>query len=120
MKHLRYVAWIDAAIAFLDAVLALGVGTGAAIAAWFAWDDGRESDALVLGGLGGGVALMLALGAVLFGLLARRFAAGRWRIPQTIAAVFLLASWPPLGLGLGAYTLWVCWVNPETRDRLAG
>jgi hypothetical protein len=58
-------------------------------------------------------ALLCAFGA-LFMAVGRKVADAQWRIGQTILAVMTIGSFP-IGTLYGAYAIWVCWVNEETK-----
>lgn len=119
MKHLRNLARLDKATAALDGLMALGALAGTLALAVWALTDERWIDALLFAAAGGFATLMLICGAAFFAVLGNRISEGRWRLAQTVAAALWLGAWPPFGLLIGGYMLWVCWVHPPTRDHLA-
>ncbi len=56
----------------------------------------------------------LLLMAAFYAVLGKKVSRGRWRLVQTIAAVFSLGSFP-IGTAYAIFALWVCWGNEETR-----
>ncbi len=61
------------------------------------------------------VVMVLVAGELVLALLAARgIEHGRGRVPQTILAVLSLGS-IPLGTAFGIYSIWVCWINEETK-----
>lgn len=118
--HLTRLARLDFAVAILDAVLAVGLGTGAVGLAVWAHGRDKPEDVAIWLGLGAVLFVLLMAGAAFFAVLGRQVRQGRWRIAQTVAGVFWLGAWPPLGLLVGGYMLWVCWGDPASKARFEG
>ncbi len=115
MSHLDRLVWLNRALSVVDLVLAGFALLGTiALVAWNL-QEGRADSAAIWGVVGAFCTVMLVVGAMLFGWLARQVSQGRGRVPQTIAAALCLGAWPPVGLALGGYMLWVCWVDAESR-----
>ncbi len=115
--HLTRLSRLDLGIAVLDAILAVACGAGAGGLAGWAHGRGEPDDAAIWLGLGALLFVLMLVGAGFFAMLGRRVAEGRWRVAQTVAALLWLGAWPPIGLAVGGYMLWVCWVDPASKTR---
>lgn len=120
MDHLKLLSIIDAIFIFIllgagmvTAGLTLGtVGT-------LVWTSPGAAGAVVpvLAITGITVALLGGM-AGLSAASALGIRKGRARAWQTVLAILSLSS-APFGTAFGAYALWVCWLNPSTRDQFA-
>lgn len=118
MNHLRILKilnWINVGLLVFGVVLTLGV-LGATYAAVVSADPMARAalnptlaiTAISLAPVAGMAVLALAAALTL--------ESGRGRVPQTLLAIAGLTS-VPLGTMYGAYALWVCWWNEETRAK---
>lgn len=118
MDHLRTLKILDyvcAALLLLVGVLLVGT-TLLAVGLVLASDPDQLVAVLPSAVITLVVAVPLAGEFVLLLFAARGVEHGRGRIPQTIVAVLSLAS-IPFGTAFGVYSIWVCWVNEETKAR---
>lgn len=116
MKHLEYLRianFVFAGITSISAISALlgalgVISVGAALGEW------------VIGGASGGVLIFVALfeatEATTLVITAQRIRHGRWRLVQSSLSIICFTN-VPVGMLFGLYSIWVCWVNPETRAR---
>ncbi len=115
MKHLQYLELANYMVAAFYA--AIGVATVPLcliLFHLFAVDVPPDEVVMVYLALGVGVGMCLAFALFAY-VMGRRVAEGRWRGVQSVWAVLTAANNPPAGLVYGAYALWVCWGNDETR-----
>jgi len=114
MKHLNYLKIVNLVFAGLFAVgglLVLLALIGLIVLGYMSGDWGS----MVFGIAGAGVGLvMFVVFALLYFMASKKVADGRGRILQTILAVFQIGN-APVGTAYGAYALWVCWFNEETK-----
>ena len=106
MKHFEYlkiVHYVMAVLPFITAIYFLGFG------AWFAVSQAPGFMAALF--VGGGL-LSLAFGYA-FVVTAQKVSMGEGRILATVMAATCLGQ--PIGMLAALYTLWVCWINEETR-----
>jgi hypothetical protein len=123
VQHLTYLKYIDfvfGAFVILSGVLAIlgGLGMGAMMI-------------LLAGDIIMGViylVVFLVMGVVVLGvgglmvMTGRGLEQGRGRIVQTIISGLMVinpASFP-IGTAIGAYGLWVCWMNAESKAAFEG
>lgn len=118
MNHtriLKILNWIS--VVMLGLVELLLIGTTALTVWVVARLDpaaiGMLAPTLLINGL---VMALVAGMAVPTLVAARRIEHGRGRLAQTVVAVLSLTS-VPLGTAYGAYALWVCWFNKDTKRR---
>jgi len=117
MKHLAYLKLANTLMAIV--MLLAGI-MAMLIVAVFVVLMGQQQplgtyELAVLAGSGFGGFLVCAVSGLVLWLVGRKVAHGRARMLQTLAAVLSLSSFP-VGTFYGAYALWVCWFNAETRD----
>jgi len=117
MNHLAVLKWLNVASVVLLLVsggltaVSVGVSSAALVVA-------DERMLLAAGPMVLFTVLVLFVLFVLAGfcaVAAWRLERGGGRAAQTVAALASVTS-VPLGTAYGVYALWVCWVNPETRD----
>ncbi len=65
------------------------------------------------------MALFVVTEATTLVVTAQRVRRGRWRLVQTALSSICLTN-VPVGMLFGIYSIWVCWVYPETRARFEG
>ena len=117
MEHLKYLSWFNYLFAAFTGLAALFVVLGGLAVGGSMLMGGGEGDMtpLVITGVSIGFAALIIF--VLFALYivaGRKVAVGRGRILQTILAVLAITNLP-IGTIYGAYALWVCWMNEETK-----
>lgn len=111
LKNLKIVNYVLAALCLMGALLCLLIAVG-----WSAFTlaMGGELDAVI------GMVVGLAIGAIVEGVVAMvlftmggQVARAKGRMMQTIIAILCLCNCPLTPYG--AYALWVCWMNAETK-----
>jgi len=116
MKHLGYLKMVNYLMAGFYAVAGMAIFPLCLLAMHFVPEAIPSNDLQMMFGAGF-VGVLLCLGLAVFAYtMGRNVAEGRWRLVQTIWAVLSLGNNPPIGLAYGAYALWVCWANAETRE----
>lgn len=111
MKHLRILKYLNFVIAALTLISGIGalVRIFVPIGCPYMGDCGTIS---VVGGTFTFILLaVLATGHIVVGYLV---SGQRGRVAQTVLAVLQLIKFP-LGTAFGAYAIWVCWIQKETK-----
>ncbi len=114
LNNLKLVNYVLGALNLLVALLTIlggiaTVGMGVASGA----DIGSMVPSIVMFGV---FTFSIGIVAVLFFMAGGRVARAKGRVLQTILAVLSLPSCP--GIFYGAYALWVCWMNAESKALL--
>jgi len=116
MNHLRILKILDwVSVVMLCLVVLFLIG----LTAFAVWAVARLDPSAI-----GSLAPTLMINGVVIALIAgltvpcffaaRRIERGRGRLAQTVVAVLSLGS-VPFGTAFGAYSLWVCWFNEDTK-----
>lgn len=116
MEHLKYLAWFNYVLAAFSALAGVLVLLGGALVAGTALmsGDGDAMPLVITGASLGVAALIVGALTVLYIVTGRRVSAGRGRILQSILGVLAIGN-IPVGTIYGAYALWVCWINEDTK-----
>ena len=115
MKHLQYLQFANYMTAAFYAAIGIAMVPLCLILFHvFAVDIAPEEVTMVYAALAAGVSMSLGFAAFAT-VMGRRVVEGRWRGIQSVWAVLTAANNPPAGQVYGAYALWVCWGNDETR-----
>ena len=114
MEHLKYLKWINYAMAGLLAMAGL-FGGAMGLIMLMASSSQSEAEGVFVSVL----FMVLFMGitlpfALLHYLTGKRVAEGRWRIVQTILAIMGIMNMP-VGTAYGLYSLWLCWMNEESK-----
>ena len=113
MKHLTYLKYIYLIFGAMYALTVLLTCAGS-VAVFATGGEGS----IAAGVLYIFVAFFLCVLTGLYVLAGVKLGRGEGRILGTILSVLMLFNCP--GIFIGAYTLWVCWANEETKKIFAG
>ena len=120
MQHLTYLKYIDflfgafmVLIGVLEILAGLGLGAMMILLAGDIVMGIIYLVAFLIGGL-----VILGVGGLMV-MTGRGLEHGRGRIVQTIISVIMLPSFP-VGTAVGAYGLWACWMNEESKAAFEG
>jgi hypothetical protein len=115
LEHLKYLSWFNYAFAAFAMLGAAFAALGGVAVVGMTLASGAELSAIIAPAIAMGVTffILLVLGLVYL-MAGRRVSSGRGRILQSILSVLAIGN-VPIGTIYGAYGLWVCWMNEDTK-----